>query len=96
MVGYGLESVSKVCVQKFEFFDNFESFIIDLEKLNRLTPKEYLTGVRNFLTALDSSTCKGFITSYDLSKYPIISEVLPSFTDEDEYIKGKHSKESYK
>lgn len=95
-MGYGLESVRKISVQKFEFFDNFESFIIDLEKVNRLTPLEYITGLRNFLTALDSSTCKGFITSYDLSKYPIISEILPCFTDEEDYIKGIQSKESYK
>jgi hypothetical protein len=55
--------------------------------------------IDEILTSLDSTSSKGFLTSSDLSKLPVISELLDLFitdSDNNEYIRGGKSMESYK
>lgn len=95
-MGYGLDSFREVTIQKFWFIEKYDSLTIDLARVKSLSPVDFITGLRNFLVTLDSSTCRGFITGYDLRKYPIISDILPCFTSEEKYISGAKSQESYK
>jgi hypothetical protein len=97
--GYGLDSTCLFKIQKFEFNDTYEYFIINLESVNFYTDEERLKMLRDFLVTFDSVSSKGFVTDYDLTKYPIIAEILPLFSDcdkDDSYIRGVCSMESYK
>ena len=50
------------------------------------------------LTALESPSNKGFLSSYDLTTFPIVAEILPCFLQgvESKYLNGEKSMESYK
>lgn len=96
--GVGFDSVSKIRFQKFEFKDTYEYLIINLEACKGLNAEERLRMLKDLLLAFDSSFSKGYVTSYDLSKQPLISELLPSFLlEQDEsYVSGDDCKESFK
>lgn len=79
MLGYGIDSVQKVMLQKFEFNDTFDSFVWNTSQNVWVNATDRLESVTALLTALDSSTSKGYLPHHDLSKFPVISEVLPYF-----------------
>ena len=60
-----------------------------------------MLSITSLLTALDSSTTKGFLPHHDLLKFPVVAEIIPYFIledmdGEDSYVKGVNSMESYK
>jgi hypothetical protein len=100
---YNLDSAKVLKIGDLVFKDNYSSLVIHKEYYQCLSLS--CEGRYNFicqtLIILDSSTNKGFITSYDLTKYPIISELLFSFITVDvnvagEYVDGFESMETYK
>lgn len=95
-MGYGIDSIAKVKIQRFEFHDTFDSFVLDVTGWNEVSVSEVLTALSSIITSLESSTTKGYVSSVDLSKYPVISSILPSFTTEECYVNGEDSMESYK
>lgn len=98
-LGYSLDVKNKVKVQKLEFEDTFDYLILNLEPLVQFDAKERLEIMRAVLSAFESKSEKGFVTSCDLRQYPIISELIPSFfnpVEDVEYVSGTKSKESYK
>jgi len=51
------------------------------------------------LTGLESTTTQGFLTSFDLTSFPVVSEFLAAFIQYPEkslYVTGDKSMESYK
>src|SRR5271156_5802151 len=97
--GYGIDSVRLINIQKFEFCDTYEYFNLSLNNYKNVTDEAKLKMLKDFMIALDSATSKGFVTEYDLSKFPIFAEIIPLFTDgnkDDIYIRGSCSQESYK
>ena len=97
--GYSLGSTARVKVQKIEFLDSFEQFEINLCVLSQYPDVEKIKVVRDVLATLDSQVNKGFMTRFDLTQYPLINEVLPSFFDleeDDVYVRGHESMEGYK
>jgi len=94
---YSLDSQKTLKIHNFEFKDTYSSMLIDNGKYLSLSIEARYTNICKILKSLDSSTNKGFLTSTDLSKYPIISDFLTSFIDgSEEYMKGGKSMESYK
>lgn len=94
-----MDSVFTLKLQQFTFKDTFSTFLLTSYSSSELTDlSERLRAINNFLSALDSSTNKGFLHSYDLSRFPIISDLLPSFLSSDDagFIKGESSMETYK
>jgi hypothetical protein len=76
-------------VLKFEFYDTYDYLIINLESFKNYDDTR--------LKILRELLSKGCITSYDLTKFPVISELLPSFWGNDEsFIHGLNSNESFK
>jgi hypothetical protein len=58
-------------------------------------------GINSLQSALESSTTKGFLPHYDLTKFPVFAEILPYFIVEDEegedsFVNGVNTMESYK
>jgi hypothetical protein len=96
-MGYALDSKSIIRIQNFEFVDSFETLSLSSQTLNAATVLDRLTALKDFIILLDSSTNKGFLTTYDISKFPIFQELLPSFlTTDDSYKNGLNSMEGYK
>jgi hypothetical protein len=96
-MGYALDNNAIIRIQKFEFVDSFETLSLSSKTLNTATYLDRLTALKDFIILLDSSTNKGFLTSYDISKFPIFQELLPSFlTKDDSYMHGINSMEGYK
>lgn len=54
--------------------------------------------IDDVLSVLTGTTSKGFLTSHDLTNYPIVSDLLPSFLSVagEEYVSGGKSMDSYK
>ena len=96
--GYSLDTVKKVKVQKVEFLDSFEKFEVDLEVMGRYSAEVKLGVIRDVLLSLDSVGSKGYLTTQDLTKIPVISDILPSFFDEEDsvYVRGDKAFEGYK
>lgn len=99
-MNYFLDSHKEIKIFSLTFKDTFDSILAS-------TPQKYsieqcLQDVDEVLNVLESTTTKGFITSQDLTKFPIVSEILPLFilpSDEasiSEYVCGDKSMESYK
>lgn len=78
MLGYGIDSVQKIMLQKFEFNDTFDAFVLNTATVFK-DASERLGCVNSLLLALDSSTSRGFLPHHDLRLFPVISEVLPYF-----------------
>lgn len=96
-MGYNIDAVTKVKIQKFEFFDKYDSFYVNSESWFGVSVEEILDAVTCLLTALDSSTIKGFLPQHDLSLFPVVSEILPSFCSMDKNcVNGEFSMECYK
>jgi hypothetical protein len=74
------------------------SLVVDYYECLSLSAEGRYSLIVQSMDILDSSTNKGFLTSSDLSKFPIISELLSSFIIDgcEEFIKGDCSMESYK
>jgi hypothetical protein len=95
--GVGIDSKLKLKIQKFEFSDSYDVFKLDTSVWKGVSVSVLLSSVSSFLIALDSSTTKGFLPHLDLTKFPVISELLPCFWEKDEsYVNGVESMESYK
>ena len=99
MNGYNLDSHKTIKVYNLLWSDNFNSLFLTKQNL---TVEECLKTVELIITALDSKTNKGFLSSCDLTLFPVISEILPAFLQPVEdselntYKKGEKSMESYK
>jgi hypothetical protein len=98
LVGYSLDYKIKLNIQDLEFKDTFSSLELNTTKYLNIPLQERIKLVEGVVESLDSSTNKGFLPSYDLSKFPIISDLLGSFIVDgnEEYIKGIKSMETYK
>jgi hypothetical protein len=96
--GYSLDYSRVLKVQNLEFKDSFSSLKLIQEKYQTLSMEEIYLVITVTMTSLDSATNKGFLTTHDLSKFPIISDLLPSFThgESEVSLTGEESKESYK
>jgi hypothetical protein len=96
--GYSLDDYKVLKVQQLDFKDNFYSLILTKVKYKHMSADELYTLISSTMISLDCTTSKGFLTSHDLSEFPIISELLSSFITGDcvEYINGDKSMESYK
>ena len=96
-MGYSLDVVKTVKIQKFEFFDSYELYYVKTEPWLGVRVEETIEAIQSLLTALDSSTIKGFLPHHDLSQFPVVSEVLPSFCGmEENCVNGDYSMECYK
>lgn len=100
--GYSLDSNSVVKILGLEFNDSFSSLLLSKEKYKDLNVEERYKLIERVLSVLDSATNKGFLSTTDLSRFPLLSELLQSFilegceTARSEYINGSKSMESYK
>ena len=96
-MGYSLDAIKKVKIQKFEFSDSFEMFYINPEPWFEVGGVELLECVQQILIALDSSTKQGYLTHHDLRKFPVLGEILPSFCAmEESCVNGEFTMECYK
>jgi hypothetical protein len=98
-MGYEIDSVRSVLVQRLEFSDTFDHLILNLEVCNKITTNDRLELIRDFLKCLDSSVANGFLTHTDLVRFPIISEFLSCFVDREKdlsFVDGLNSAECYK
>lgn len=99
--GYSLDSQRLLRVMGLEFNDSFSNLQLNKEKYKGCTLEERYNLIERVLSVLDSATNKGFLTTFNLSCFPLLSELLPSFLLEcsdskEEYINGSKSMESYK
>ena len=94
---YSLDSQLVVKVLGIEFIDDFTFIKIKMEKYKDLSVKERYLLIKRVLLTVESSSSKGFLTSHDLTKFPVLSEILPSFLmagseiERDECIRGRKS-----
>lgn len=95
---YSLDFKNKIKVNNLLFIDTYSSLEFDLGSYKEMREEERLRLIEMVMESLDSSTNKGFLPCYDLSKFPIISELLGSFliVQNDEWVKGCKSMETYK
>jgi len=97
---YKIDSPKILRIGDLVFKDSYSSIEISKDYYNclSLSSEGHFKLICQTLVTLDSSTNKGFLTGYDLTTYPIISELLTSFITEDgkEYVNGIESMESYK
>lgn len=93
--GYSLDSHRKIHMFDLVWLDSFSFIFLQPKALKRT---ECLKIVQEILTALASTTAKGFLTVVDLSTYPVIAEILPAFIQGPgtSFVKGEKSMESYK
>lgn len=75
--------------------DSYSSIFLSTKCLGL---EECIILVDQVLTALESSSSKGFLTGYDLTTFPIVSEILPALLQgvESKVFNGEESMESYK
>ena len=95
---FNLDASSEVRILGLVFKDTLESFVLKKDYLS-IPLVDRLKIIDVFLQELDRGTNKGYLTSCDLSLFPVISSVLPSFIQGDsdlEYLNGEKSMESYK
>jgi hypothetical protein len=96
---YSLDSVKNIKIMKLELVDS--NYTLDLG-VNRSSQKERYQIVKDILMSVDSVTNKGFLTQYDLSRFPVLSTLLPAFRqdvsmdDYLEYLRGGNTLECYK
>jgi hypothetical protein len=101
MDGYNLDSHKQLNIHKLKFKDTFSYLELDTNKYSSLSAEVKYQIIEELLVALDSSTNKGFLNSFDLTKYPIITDLIPCFIhvgskDYEEYVRGVKSMELYK
>ena len=98
--GYGLDMVKKVQILSLEFKDSYSFLSIAREKYENWSVDQRQTLILDTLKLLDSSCNKGFLTTVDLRKFPVLNKLLPCFIhpglEEEEFISGRESMESYK
>jgi hypothetical protein len=87
-------------VLHLEFIDSFASIQVDISKYESIDIQERIRVIETSLDSLHSSTSQGFVNNQDLSRFPLVSEILPSLLiaggDSMEYQNGSKSMESYK
>jgi hypothetical protein len=87
-------------VLHLEFIDSFASIQLDISKYESIDIQERIRIIETSLDSLHSSTSQGFVNNQDLSRFPLVSEILPSLLiaggDSMEYQNGSKSMESYK
>ena len=98
----------KETIIKLESFNrSYGHFKMDLvKKLFNFYPKELnidkldinslIESIEFVVTQLMSVTDKGYLNNQDLSSYPIISDLIEFFTEDDDYIRGKFVHISFK
>lgn len=100
--GYSLDISRNLKILGLEFNDTFSTLLLKREKYVSYSVKERKDLIDRMLTVLEGPTNKGFLSSMNLSDFPILSDLLPSFLQNDtgserkEYISGTLSGESYK
>ena len=67
-------------MQRLEFLESFDSLNLNKESYKGFSVENRYLIAKNTLMSLDSSTNKGFLPHFELDRFPIISEILPSFT----------------
>ena len=75
------------------------TFTVEEQKFNCKSTEEQIVIIETILQLLDKQNSKGYINSLDLTKVPLISELLPYFisgVEYDKFINGEFSMESYK
>ena len=97
--GYNFDVSGVLRFQNLAFKDT--NYYMHLVEYKEMGIEERYKIIKETINALDSSTNKGFLTSYDLTKFPIISDLIPSFFQGDAntfhaYVKGEKSMETYK
>ena len=97
--GYNLDVSGVLRFQNLAFKDT--NYYLHLLEYKQMSLEARYKIINQTLHTLDSSTNKGFLTSYDLTKFPIISDLIPSFFQGDairfyDYVKGEKSMETYK
>jgi hypothetical protein len=98
-MGYGIDTMKNLMIQKFEFFDTYETWLLNRSIWQGMSVLGVLPAVTDLLIALESGTNKGFLTQHDLSKFPVVSEMLQCFlekVDDESCVKGVESMETYK
>jgi hypothetical protein len=89
-----LDSKRIIYLQGLEFLDSYDNF--NLCFTGEASAENRLKTLRRFLILLESSTNKGFITTTDLTKFPVFAEMLPLFFDcEESYLSLENSMVSY-
>ena len=94
--GYHLDKKSEIKMFGVKWQDSYYSIQLLQQDY---TIQNCLSLIKDILVALESTTSKGFIPSYDLRVFPIVSEILPSLLHNQEditYVRGAKSMESYK
>jgi len=93
--GYPLDSHREINMLSLTWNDSFSSISLTKQELSL---EECLQAVEDVLTVLESTTTKGFLPGYDLTTFPIVSEILPALIKGKgtQYLRGEKSMESYK
>jgi hypothetical protein len=82
----------KVC--GLDVVDNKE--VLFIKYPDNLSKDTLYKNINNLLKDLESVNSKGFINVLDINKYPVISDLVGSFTKHPKFIKGKDIFETYK
>lgn len=94
---YDLDSHRELKLFNLLFHDTYSTLIVSRIKLP--TVEICLKTIEDLITALESTTSKGFLQTHDLRKFPIVSEIIHSFIlnpANNEYLTGEKTMESYK
>lgn len=97
---YILDSHSEIHIEKIILHDTYASLMLSKNR-KVYSVEECISMVESIKTRLESSTSKGFITSVDLTTFPIVGELLQPFlrgseVEVKQYVSGSKSMETYK
>jgi hypothetical protein len=102
MVTYNLDTVHKLKIRGLFFKDTFSSILVDTQSFLDLPRERHISIIDDVLKELAWIERQGYLTTIDLTTFPIVSELLASFIKGDygfeslKFINGDESMESYK
>jgi hypothetical protein len=97
---YNLDSPREVKLEQLVILDSYSGVTL-AKPLNKYTIEDCIVMMDSILTSLESSTTVGFLPSIDLTKFPIVVDLLQPFlrgneTEVTEYVRGGKAMETYK
>ena len=98
---YNLDVNREIKIFNLVFHDTYSTLLLAKDK-KEYSPRECIEMVEKVINVLESYTSVGFLSTTDLTKFPIVSELLQPFLlsvnpiEVKEYINGNKSMESYK
>lgn len=98
---YNLDVYREIKIFNLVFHDTYSTLLLAKDK-KEYSPRECIEMVEKVIRVLESYTSVGFLSTTDLTKFPIVSELLQPFLlsvnpiEVKEYINGNKSMESYK